>query len=318
MTTGCVKAREKMKNGFQKLLNSDDDGSVSEEEVLPVRITYLTPALIEEARTQLNETEENRQKGFTELRRMIKAEPKLHSLTDDLFLLAFLRARKFKVKKAFKLLQNYWSFRKEYNKIYDFTEAGPVIDAIMRNFIGLLPHRDRKGCLVFIVKIGQWDPEIDSYENIFRAITSILVYSMEHEATQIAGFRVIVDTRGLSWKQLRYSTPANILLLIRSTQFCFPARYKGIHVLHENRMLNIVWAITYPFLTPKLKRRIFFHGEDLKPLTEYIHPSVLSEEFGGKAPPFENSQWRDIIINRVETVLNMLNYGYKDCEEVIN
>lgn len=63
-----------------------------------------------------------------------------------------------------------------------------------------------------------WDPEEDTYENLFRTITAILVYSMEHEATQIAGFRIIFDTRGLNWKQLKYATPTNVLLMIRSTQ----------------------------------------------------------------------------------------------------
>ena len=61
-----------MKKGFQKLENNDGDSSASEEEVLPVRITYLTPALIEEARIQLKETEETKEKCLAELKKRIE------------------------------------------------------------------------------------------------------------------------------------------------------------------------------------------------------------------------------------------------------
>lgn len=64
----------KMKKGFQKLENRDGDSSASEEEALPSRMTYLTPALIEEARIQLNETKETREKALTELRKRIEGQ----------------------------------------------------------------------------------------------------------------------------------------------------------------------------------------------------------------------------------------------------
>ena len=83
------------------------------------------------------------------------AETNLHTPTDDLFLLAFLRSRKFNVKKAFKLLQNYWSFRREYSNIYDFTENEPVIKIFQGSYIGFLPYRDRNGCCVVVTKSGE-------------------------------------------------------------------------------------------------------------------------------------------------------------------
>ncbi|GBO24993.1 hypothetical protein AVEN_140810-1, partial [Araneus ventricosus] len=50
-------------------------------------------------------------------------------------------------------------------------------------------------------------------------------------------------------------TPNNILLLVRSSQYCFPARYKGFHVISENKLFKVIWAIASPFLTQKLKTR---------------------------------------------------------------
>ena len=57
---------------------------------------------------------------------------------------------------------------------------------------------------------------------------------------------------------------------------------------------------------------MFFHGEDLAPLSQYIHPSVLPVEFGGRGPPFDNTEWMEVIESRIDTIRKMLEYGYKD------
>ncbi|GBN66037.1 hypothetical protein AVEN_269320-1 [Araneus ventricosus] len=74
---------------------------------------------------------------------------------DEDFLMAFLRARKFNVKKAFKLLQNYWQFRKDYRYIYDSSDADSVTAVILKPVMGFLMHRDRNGCVVLLFKVGE-------------------------------------------------------------------------------------------------------------------------------------------------------------------
>jgi len=317
MTSACVNEIKNLRIGFQKLENSSDDdkSSVTSEnshEALPTSIDYLTPGLLEEARTELNETEETRQKCLAEMRKLIEGDAKLRTPTDDLFLLAFLRARKFNVRRAFKLLQNHYSLRKQQSHIFDNPENQFVREIIRRSYMGLLPHRDKKGCVVFVFKAGFWDPDKDCFDDLFLACSGILMYCIGLPATQIAGFRVIVDGRGISWKQLKHFTPSNIMLSVRSSQFCFPARYKGIHVVCESKMIGMIWAIAYPFLTNKLKRRLFFHGEDLSPLKEYIHPSVLPVEFGGCGPCFDNSHWEEIVQNQEPILKELLQYGYRE------
>ncbi|XP_035209968.1 retinaldehyde-binding protein 1-like [Stegodyphus dumicola] len=218
MMSSSSKMIEKLKQGIQGLEKVSEVKKEGTHEILPYLMHDLTPALIEEARTKLKETDEIRPKALEELRELLKNEKNLITPVDDLFLLSFLRARKFNVKKAFKLIQNYWSFRNEYSHIYDTVETQPVLDMLYRNCLGFLPYRDRQGCVVVICKIGMWDPSVDTYEVLFRAATAILIHSMQLPATQVAGYRVIFDTRGLSWKQLKMCTPSNIILLIRSTQ----------------------------------------------------------------------------------------------------
>jgi len=313
MMSSSAKAIKKLKlsihSGFDKLPKYRMDES---EETLPYMLEYLTPAMIEEARTELKEEEEIRVKALEDLRQLILSEKNLMCPMDDAFLLQYLRSRKFNVKRAFKLLQNYWIFRKDHRSIFDTANTERVKELIMRNIIGFLPYRDRNGSAVVVFKVGQWNPELDTYEEMFRTISGILIHSITFPATQVCGYRVIFDARGLSWAQLKMCTPANILLLIHSTQHCFPARYKGFHFLSENKFFNLAWAIIYPLLTAKLKKRIMLHGSDLNPLLEYIHPSVLPIEYGGEGGPFENSKWKEVIEENEPVVLDQLNYGYKD------
>ncbi|GFR05767.1 retinaldehyde-binding protein 1 [Trichonephila clavata] len=309
-----TKVIEKLKQGIQSLDKCSEvkPGDSMEEEPLSYFIDYLTPAMIEEARTQLKETDEIRPKALEDLRELIKNERNLVSPTDDTFLLSFLRARKFNVKKAFKLLQNYWAFRKEHRHIYDSSDSASVKRLILKPIMGALTHRDRNGCVVLIFKVGLWDPESDVYEQMFRAVTAVLIHSIQFPATQVCGYRMIFDLRGLSWAQLKLCTPTNMLLMIRSTQYCFPARYKGFHLLSENKLFHFVWAVTHPLLTPKLKKRIMFHSDDLSALKDYINPSILPQEFGGEAETFENTKWSDILEESTDQVMNFLHYGYKD------
>ncbi|PRD34624.1 UNVERIFIED_CONTAM: hypothetical protein NCL1_14027 [Trichonephila clavipes] len=64
---------------------------------------------------------------------------------------------------------------------------------------------------------------------------------------------------------------------------------------------------TCRFLLP-----IMFHSDDLSALKDYIHPSILPQEFGGEAETFENTKWSNIIDESTDQVMNLLRYGYKD------
>lgn len=304
---------EKLKQGIHSMDKSVESKPAGpDDEPLSYFIEHLTPAMIEEARTQLNETDETRAKALEEFKKLIKKEKKLVSIMEESFLMAFLRARKFNVKKAFKLFQNYWQFRKDFRYIYDQTDPTSVKEFILKPHMGALMHRDRKGCVVLVFKVGLWDPEVDVFEQVFRAVTAVLIHSIGYPATQVCGYRMIFDLRGLSWKQMKLCTPSNILLMVRSSQYCFPARYKGFHVISESKLFNVIWAIVSPFLTQKLKTRVMFHGTDTSPLVDYIHPSILPVEWGGQAEPFSNDKWTDIVHASTEIVTRQLRYGYQD------
>ncbi|GBN59078.1 hypothetical protein AVEN_68990-1, partial [Araneus ventricosus] len=73
--------------------------------------------------------------------------------------------------------------------------------------------------------------------------------------TQINGFKVIHDLKGLSFKQMKYFTPNNLLVFYNSTVNCFPARYKELHIISESSVMKIIWSIIKPILSEKIKGR---------------------------------------------------------------
>lgn len=63
-----------------------------------------SPEVLEIARVQLRETPENREKGFKELRELLKKNPDLHFREDDAFLTVVLRCTHWYPESAIKLV----------------------------------------------------------------------------------------------------------------------------------------------------------------------------------------------------------------------
>ncbi|GBO43186.1 hypothetical protein AVEN_170392-1 [Araneus ventricosus] len=70
-----TKMIEKLKQGIHSLDKSvEAKPAESDDEPLSYFIDHLTPAMIEEARTQLNETDETRPKALEEFKKLIKSK----------------------------------------------------------------------------------------------------------------------------------------------------------------------------------------------------------------------------------------------------
>ncbi|GIX75787.1 retinaldehyde-binding protein 1 [Caerostris extrusa] len=80
----------------------------------------------------------------------------------------------------------------------------------------------RMESVILVIKVGMWDPEKVDRDLLMWVITHCMIHSIECEATQVAGYSAIVDVRGVTHKHLKLLTIENILLIIHSTQHCFP------------------------------------------------------------------------------------------------
>lgn len=103
---------------------------------------------------------------------------------------------------------------------------------------------------------------------------------------------------GLSLQQAWQFTPPFAKKIVDLLQDAIALRIKGIHVVDQPRIFNMVFALFKPFLREKLRNRIHFHGTDRASLHEYLSPKCLPARFGGNVdlPDISGAQWLEVLL----------------------
>ncbi|GBN90829.1 hypothetical protein AVEN_199500-1 [Araneus ventricosus] len=114
--------------------------------------------------------------------------------------------------------------------------------------------------------------------------------ALRDPTTQINGFKVIHDLKGLSFKQMKYCTPNNLLLFYNGTVSCFPARYKEVHVINESSLMKIIWRMGKPMLSEKIRSRVRFHN-NTEELFDYFPRGIMPAEYGGDIREADMKDW---------------------------
>ncbi|GIY21271.1 retinaldehyde-binding protein 1 [Caerostris darwini] len=257
---------------------------------LPYHVKCLPQRLIQKAEEELKETDEIRSLSLDKLRALILAEKKLKCPMEDEYLIQFLRARKFDVKKAFNLLQNNCQIKKSYPELCDIN-LDEIRKTIANDNAFCLPYRDEEGCVVLVLQLGKWKVEETNIAIALTALTCILLMIVEEPATQICGVRVLVDVKGFNLKQMKSLTPRYISLISKALRNCLPMRFKGIHFLNESPIFQYIWSLLRMILTEKIKSRIHFHGDSQKSLQKFIPKDILTSEYGGDNNTLNGAEW---------------------------
>lgn len=269
----------------------------------------LSPDLVDKAERELMEKPSWRERDIQALREMVLADVQLVSRTEDAFLLRFLRARKFDYDRAFKLLRHYYSLRVKYPHLYHELLPSNSSHVLSSGIQGFLNHRDDEGRAIFIYRGGIWNTTQFSCDEILRANLLCLEQIIQEPDVQINGVVAILDMRGLGLQHVRHFTPSHAKQTIQIVQDSFPARFKAVHIVNEPAVFDVVFAITKPFLSEKLKSRICFHGSNLKSLHEHIGPHLLPSDYGGNLPPFDNAEWTKKLLDAEDVFRSNLKYG---------
>lgn len=237
---------------------------------------------------QLHEKHEWRDRDIQAMREMVQDDSELEARPDDEFLLRFLRARKFDYERAFRLLKNYYRLRSENPELYSKYRPSAVLNAFENNLQVMLPDFDQAGRKVFLYQAGNWDPEQCTMDEIFIANQLCLETAVRDAQTQIVGIVSIIDMKNFSFHHIRHMRPSHFKKILTLIQDSFPARFREFHIVNEPYVFEMVFTLAKPFLSEKVKKRIFLHGNNFGALHEHVDASILPEEFGGEAGKLDN------------------------------
>ncbi|XP_074097677.1 clavesin-2-like [Cotesia typhae] len=256
----------------------------------------LDRKMIEKARTELNETAEVVTKALEEIRDLLKGEPELYVPDDDYFFAKFLRPCKWSAKPAFELMKRFYRYRVTHSRYCD--NLTPIVDRqiFISGVITPLPSRTDDGCRLVLIEGGsKWKPKEVTLDQIFRGVMLLLDAAIVEPATQVSGVHVILDMAGLSLTHVTYFTPSFASAVLEWVQKCLPVRLKGVHIVNQPFIFNMVFAVFKPFLMEKLRKRIHFHGTDKASLTKIIDRKALPTRYGGDlelpAEPIGHAFW---------------------------
>ncbi|GBM50358.1 Clavesin-2 [Araneus ventricosus] len=255
---------------------------------------FLANAIPEEfkkkSEAELFENDGSRRSGLQQLKECVFNDKDLDCRTTDDFLIKFLRARKFNIPKAFSLLKKHMGFKSKNKDIFTGFEYDVMAALVKEKVFGFLPHRCKDGCAVLVVHLDNWNPSKFSIKDISRGVVLFFYHSIRDPLTQINGYKVILDVSSSGLKHLRFCTPSNLYLLYNGTQECFPGRFKGIHIMNMSRAFQLAYAVVYPFLSEKLKKRIIFHDK-YESLQNYLPKSLIPVDFNGELKEYDTIPW---------------------------
>ncbi|XP_046427080.1 alpha-tocopherol transfer protein-like isoform X1 [Neodiprion fabricii] len=235
------------------------------------------------AREELRETDDVVAQGLEGLRELLKGETDLIVPAEsDEYLYRFLRPCKWYPESTFELMKHFYGFRKAHPHICDGLVPSNQRKILESGIITPLPRRCGDGARLMLLEGGKrWKPREITLDEILQGIMLALEAAMAEPKTQVCGVRVIIDMAGLSFSHVTHFTTSFARTLLEWVQRCLPCRLKGVHLINQPYVFNVVFAFFKPFLQEKLRQRIHFHGTDRNSLLEHIDAKALPDRYGG-------------------------------------
>lgn len=147
----------------------------------------------------------------------------------------------------------------------------------------------------------------------------------------------IFDLEGLSLNHVWYVTPSVVkrilammvvssqhlfgsFIKLHNSSFCafskclqtsLPLRVNAIHIVNNNWAFDMAFQIFKPFLSERMRERIFIHGSDMSSLHEHIGKGHLPTKYGGEMPEFPYTDWMRSLSKNQKVMEDLKQLGYE-------
>lgn len=269
----------------------------------------LSEELAELAQKELGEEPTIRETCLTKMRSWVKRQPRLaHCRTDNVFLLRFLRARKFNLEKACDNLENYIKMR--FSNPDWFTEIDPTIPNVKElcnnGFSLVLPDRDADNRRVLFSYVDKIDVNKHINSDVMKVKMASIETLMEDEENQIRGITYIFYCKDISMTHCSIWTYADAHTLFGSCEKSIGVRHADINLV---RLPFCLWAVVEfvkQLLSSKLKSRINLLATEEKAAKKFGE-SMLPAEIGGAGQSLEvmAAEWYRVLEQNRPNLLSM-------------
>ncbi|XP_058837461.1 clavesin-2-like [Topomyia yanbarensis] len=234
------------------------------------------------AKVELGEDDTIREQGLQQMREWIARHPHIRKCrTDTVFLLRFLRARKFNLPDACEMLERYLSMRQVFKIWYENLDPE---DKYMKQLVvteGALPLGfDGRGRMVGLVKVRNFDVTKYNCFHLGRFTHMALEAFYDDEQVQIGGGVAIVDCEGASMAHFTLFKLSDIRNFMEHLKLALPIRVQEIHIIGLPRIGAAIGDLILSFASTEMKRRIHFHAT-LADALQLLDQSLLPMEYGG-------------------------------------
>ncbi|XP_011194416.1 clavesin-2 isoform X3 [Zeugodacus cucurbitae] len=246
----------------------------------------LSPALKIIAKEELHEDDNIRCQALQQLREWITKHPRIKKCrTDSVFLLRFLRTKKFSVPDACEMLERYLTIRQLFPQWFSKLDIlDPTISEIFDNgYLVPLPQRDEDGRQIILSVAKNFDPYKYTSVQMARVHSLVCEGLLDDEESQVAGYVYINDESGINMGFASLWSLSDLRNMIKCIQNSTPMRHKATHFVNIPHFANRIIELGVSLLSEKLKGRIAIH-KSLDALKEKVKPEILPQEYGGSIP----------------------------------
>lgn len=246
--------------------------------------TKLSKVYLEIAEKALHETESIRTQSLAQMREWISKDPYIKKCrTDALFLIRYLRAKKFNVPAACTLYQKYLINRQVYPDWFKSLDVDDphLVELLHGGFFVPLPDRDSRGRQVILHRFSHLNADKFTSTDVFRVQEMLHQTMYDDEETQIAGFVYIFDYRGITMKHVAMFSLVDFKNYTKMVRSGCPVRMTSLLVLNMPAFLQAFYEITMAAMQQKVRDR-FKMFKSLEDFQKEVDIDIFPEEYGGK------------------------------------